>query len=117
MAAADRVDPIHQFQVLDLFHIGEVGGMKLAFTNSALFMFIAVILTFALLYIGSAPRELVPGRLQSVAEELYSFIANMVRSTLGEEGRAFFPFIFLALAFDVKAGVGAGLGSCVGTWL
>lgn len=99
MAAADRVDPIHQFQIQDIFHIGEIGGMKLAFTNSALFMFIAVLLTFGLVYIGSAPRELVPGRLQSIAEEFYSFVYNLVRQTLGEEGRAFFPFIFTLFAF------------------
>lgn len=99
MAAADRVDPIHQFQVLDLFHIGEAGGLKFAFTNSALFMLIAVLLTFALMYIGSAPRELVPGRMQSIAEEFYSFVSNMVRQTLGEEGRPFFPFIFSLFAF------------------
>lgn len=99
MAAADRVDPIHQFQIWDIFHIGEVAGMKISFTNSALFMFIAVLLTFGLLYVGSAPRELVPGRLQSIAEEFYSFIANLVRQTLGEEGRAFFPFIFALFTF------------------
>ena len=98
-AASDRVDTIHQFQVQDIFHFGEVGGMKLAFTNSALFMFIAVLLTFGLLYWGSAPRQLVPGRLQSVAEEFYSFVHNMVRQTLGEEGRAFFPFVFTLFAF------------------
>lgn len=73
--------------------------MKLAFTNSALFMFIAVLLTFALMYVGSSSRELVPGRMQSVAEEFYSFIHNMVRQTLGEEGRAFFPFVFSLFAF------------------
>lgn len=73
--------------------------MKLAFTNSALFMFIAVLLSFLLLYAGASSRQLVPGRMQSVAEEFYSFVRNLVRQTLGEEGNAFFPFIFTLFAF------------------
>jgi F-type H+-transporting ATPase subunit a len=96
---ADRVDPIHQFHIVDLFQIGQIGGMKFAFTNSALFMLIAVALSFLLLYAGSAPRALVPGRFQSVAEEFYSFVHNLVRQVLGEEGKAFFPFIFCLFAF------------------
>lgn len=98
-AAEDRVDPIHQFHINDLFDLGTIGGMKISFTNSALFMFVAVALVFALLYFGSSSRSMVPGRIQSIAEELYSFIANMVRQTLGEEGMAFFPFIFSLFAF------------------
>ncbi len=98
-AAEDRVDPIHQFHINDLFDLGTIGGMKFSFTNSALFMFVAVALAFLLLYVGSSSRSLVPGRLQSVAEELYSFIHNLVRQTLGEEGMAFFPFVFSLFAF------------------
>ncbi len=97
--AADTVDPIHQFHINSLLDLGEIAGMKIAFTNSALFMFAAVASVFLLLWFGSAKAAMVPGRLQSVAEELYSFIHNLVRQTLGEEGMAFFPFIFSLFAF------------------
>ena len=35
---------------------------------------------------------LVPGRLQSVAELSYEFVANMVRDNLGTAGMKFFPW-------------------------
>ena len=66
-AAEDRVDPIHQFHINDLFDLGTIGGMKFSFTNSALFMFVAVALAFLLLYVGSSSRSLVPGRAVGTA--------------------------------------------------
>ncbi len=100
---SDKVDPIHQFHINDLFELGTIGGYKIAFTNSALFMFAAVALAFLLLYAGSSRAALVPGRLQSVAEELYTFVHNLVDQTLGKDGKAFFPFIFSLFVFVLFA--------------
>jgi len=44
-------------------------------------------------------RALVPGRSQSVAEMLYEFVAGMIRSTAGDDGLKFFPFVFTLFAF------------------
>jgi len=44
-------------------------------------------------------RNLVPGRLQSVAEISYEFVANTIRSTAGAEGMKFFPLIFSLFMF------------------
>jgi F-type H+-transporting ATPase subunit a len=41
----------------------------------------------------------VPGRAQSVAEVTYEFVADMVRSSAGEEGMKFFPFVFALFSF------------------
>ncbi len=35
-------DPIHQFEIKKLATLGHIGGHEIAFTNSALFMLIAV---------------------------------------------------------------------------
>lgn len=92
-------DPIHQFKINNLFTIGTVGGQEIAFTNSALFMGIAVT-GIALLMLGAtASRSLVPGRGQSVAEMSYEFVANMIRSTAGPDGMRFFPFVFTLFMF------------------
>ena len=40
-----------------------------------------------------------PGRLQSIAELSYEFIAGMVRDTVGDEGRKYFPLIFTLFMF------------------
>ena len=44
-----------------------------------------------------------PGRLQSVAEMSYEFVANTVRSTAGNEGMKFFPFVFSLFMFVLVA--------------
>src|SRR6201990_2618302 len=92
-------DPIHQFQINKLFTIGTFGGHEIAFTNSSLFMVIAVGIIGALLLGTTASRAIVPGRLQSVAEISYEFVANTIRSTAGAEGMKFFPLIFSLFMF------------------
>jgi F-type H+-transporting ATPase subunit a len=92
-------DPIHQFQISKIFTVGTVGGHEIAFTNSALFMGIAVV-SISLLMIGAtASRSLVPGRTQSLAEMSYEFVADMIRSTAGPDGMRFFPFVFTLFMF------------------
>jgi F-type H+-transporting ATPase subunit a len=98
-----QVDPIHQFEIKDLWPIGHLGGHEIAFTNSALFMFIIVGVVSAFLIAGTAPRAVVPGRLQSIAEMSYEFVANTVRSSAGTEGMKFFPFVFTLFMFVLFA--------------
>jgi F-type H+-transporting ATPase subunit a len=93
------MDPIHQFQIINLFPLGKFGNAEIAFTNSALFMLIIIVLVSALLIGATAPRAVVPGRLQSVAELCYEFVANMVRENIGTEGIEFFPLIFSIFMF------------------
>jgi F-type H+-transporting ATPase subunit a len=51
-----------------------------------------------------APRAMVPGRLQLVAEGAYNFIHSMVRDTAGAEGvKKFFPFVFTLFIFIFMA--------------
>jgi F-type H+-transporting ATPase subunit a len=92
-------DPISQFQIKNLVPLGEVGGVEFAFTNSAAFMIGAFIVTVGGLMLATAGRALVPGRVQSVAEVTYEFVADMVRSSAGEEGMKFFPLVFALFSF------------------
>jgi F-type H+-transporting ATPase subunit a len=98
-------DPIHQFQISKLVKLGEFAGHELHFTNSALFMVIAVAGITALLVGATGSRALVPGRLQSVAELSYEFVANTLRSTAGTEGMKFFPLVFSLFMFILFANV------------
>jgi len=92
-------DPIHQFQIIDLFPIAKVGNTEIAFTNSAAFMMLAVVGITAFLVAATAKRGLVPSRLQSAAELSYEFVASTVRGTAGAEGMKFFPFVFTLFMF------------------
>ena len=93
------VDPIHQFQIVDLFPVAKLGNTEIVFTNSAAFMFLAVAGLTAFLVAATAGRNLVPTRLQSAAEISYEFVATTVRSTAGSEGMRFFPFVFSLFMF------------------
>jgi len=93
------MDPIHQFEIKNLFPIGHIGNTEIAFTNSALFMLIALALISFLMLGATRSRALVPGRLQTLAEMSYEFVASNVRSTAGTEGLKFFPLVFTIFMF------------------
>jgi len=93
------MDPIHQFQITNIFTFGRIGGTEIAFTNSALFMLIALGV-IALLMIGAtSSRAMVPGRMQALAEVSYEFVAHTLRGTAGTEGMKFFPLVFTLFMF------------------
>jgi F-type H+-transporting ATPase subunit a len=93
------IDPIHQFHIVNLFKIGQVGDHAIYFTNSSAYMLLAVVLTSVLMIGGSAGKQLVPGRFQSIAEITYEFIAATIRGNAGAEGMKFFPLIFSLFMF------------------
>ena len=99
------VDPIHQFQIVKLFPVGSIGPHELHFTNSAFFMVLAVAITGLLLLGATARRQLIPGRLQSMAEMSYEFVANTIRSSAGEEGMKFFPLVFSLFMFILVSNI------------
>ncbi len=101
----DRVDPIHQFAITNIVDIGTIGGVHFAFTNSALFMVVTVVLITGFLVAATSPRTLVPGRFQSLAEISYEFVANMLRESAGSDGMRFFPFVFSLFMFVLFANV------------
>lgn len=98
-------DPIHQFQIVNYFSLGNIGSVNIAFTNSALYMGIAVGITAALMLGATAGRALVPGRMQSIAELAYEFVADTIRNTIGEGGMQFFPLVFSIFMFVLISNV------------
>jgi F-type H+-transporting ATPase subunit a len=99
------IDPIHQFNIDKIFTIGHIGNQEIAFTNSSAYMFLSVALISLLMIGGVAGRQLVPGRIQSMAELSYEFVANTIRSTAGAEGMKFFPLVFSLFMFITVSNV------------
>lgn len=93
------MDPIHQFEIKNFFVLTRIGGHEIAFTNSALFMILALGAVVLLMIGATSSRALVPGRMQSVAEISYEFVANTLRSSAGSEGMKFFPLVFTLFMF------------------
>ena len=98
-------DPIHQFEIHNLVSLGQIGGHEIAVTNSAVYMAIIVASITLLLLGASSARALVPGRLQSIAELSYEFVADTIRSSAGTEGMKFFPFVFTIFMFVLFANI------------
>lgn len=94
--------PLQQFEIKAIAP-AEIAGVDISFTNSALFMVIAIVAITAFLVLGMRERALVPGRWQSMAELSYEFIAGLVRDNVGSAGRPYFPFIFSLFMFILFA--------------
>jgi F-type H+-transporting ATPase subunit a len=102
VAQPGTIDPIHQFEIQRLVPIN-LFGYDMSFTNSSLWMVIGVaVITLVMVY-GSASRSIVPGRLQSLAEMAYEFVANTLTGVTGREGMKFFPFVFSLFMFVFTA--------------
>jgi len=102
VAEKTGIDPIHQFVIERKIPL-EIGGVDLSFTNSSLWMAIIFLVVTGLMVLGMRQRAMVPGRMQSLAELSYTFIAGLVRDNVGKEGMAFFPFIFTLFFFVLFA--------------
>lgn len=86
-------NPLEQFVIKTLVPL-EVAGHNISFTQSAMWMLIAVFCATALMTLSMRRKAIVPGRWQNVAEMFYEFINGMVKENLGAEGKKYFPFIF-----------------------
>lgn len=104
MAAGPSINPIEQFSISPLVSI-QIAGHDFSFTNSSLYMLLAVAITCILMVIGANGGVGVPGRLQSLAEMLYEFVAGMVRSAAGDHGMAFFPLVFCIFMFIIVCNI------------
>ena len=98
MAADNPIDPIHQFEISKIAPI-QIGGVDISFTNSSLFMVFAISAVFLLFTLGLSKKSIIPNRMQMLSEMSYNFIANMLRDQVGDQGRAYFPFIFSLFLF------------------
>ena len=101
MAAAGKIDPMHQFTVEPLAPL-HVGGYDISFTNSAAWMLVTLAIIFGFMATGMK-RQLVPGRWQMAVEGLTGFIDNMVSVNIGPEGKTFTPYIFSLFTFILVA--------------
>ena len=102
MAAGNAIDPMHQFELTKLVPF-ELFGKDLSFTNSSLWMVIVLGVVSLIMIAGTSKRAVVPGRLQSLAEMAYEFVANTLTGVTGRAGMQFFPLVFSLFMFVLTA--------------
>jgi len=95
---------MHQFAIEPLFGTDHwaVAGHNIAFTNSALWMVITVVVLWIFM-LGGMKRELVPGRWQAAVESMTGFIAKLTDENIGKGGRKYVPYIFSLFMFILFA--------------
>ena len=91
-------NPMEQFEIKDIAPI-QYGQYDLSFTNSSLWMALALLTVAIFLFVGTAKPQLVPGRWQAAVEYLYDFVRKMLDDNVGPEGRKFAPLIFSLFIF------------------
>jgi F-type H+-transporting ATPase subunit a len=89
---------MEQFEIKPLIPF-EINGVNVAFTNSALFMVLAVFSIVLLMGYCLRKRTIIPSVSQSVPEVLYEFIAGLIKENVGAEGMKYFAFIFSLFTF------------------
>jgi F-type H+-transporting ATPase subunit a len=102
MIGLKAAGPIEQFEIVPIVRIA-FGEIDLSFTNSSLWMLIGVAAIVAFFLAATRSRALVPGRVQSMGEVLHEFVSDLVRDTIGPEGRKFFPYVFTLFVFILVA--------------
>ena len=97
-ASGEKHSPLEQFEITPFVHF-EVGGVDLAFTNSSLAMVITIAIITLFLTLSVNTRSIIPSRIQLISELSYGFIAQLLKDTVGEQGRKYFPFVFTIFMF------------------
>ena len=91
-------NPMEQFNIKTIIPI-HIGNYDISFTNSSLFMLLAVAACLALFTLCLRKRTIVPEKGQAFAEMVYGFVHGVVKNNVGAEGLKYFSFIFSLFLF------------------
>lgn len=89
---------MEQFVIKPIIPI-KVGDYDISFTNSSLFMVLAVVVSTLLFAWCLRKRTVVPSVSQSIPESIYEFVFGLIKENTGPEGLKYFPFIFTVFLF------------------
>ncbi len=90
--------PMEQFEIKTLVPLS-VAGHDISFTNSSLWMIVALVLVAGFLFAGTSKPQLVPNRAQAAVEYIYDFVRKMLDDNVGPQGRQYVPLLFSLFIF------------------
>jgi F-type H+-transporting ATPase subunit a len=96
--------PLEQFEVHAIVPL-HIGHWDVSFTNASLWMCLVTAGVTLFTTLGMSKAALVPGRMQTIVEMSYMFVADTIRSVAGTAGLKFFPFVFTLFTFILFANV------------
>jgi F-type H+-transporting ATPase subunit a len=92
------VNPLLQFKIIELYKI-DFFGYDISFTNSSLFMTLALSTMFFTYFLVFRNPKIIPNRSQAFFEMMYFMLSDMVDANIGKGGRKFLPLIFTIFIF------------------
>jgi len=94
------ISPLEEFEIHSYGSpLFTIAGHPVSFTNSALYMLLAIMGSSLFMVASMRRQALVPGRWQMMGETVYNMVANMVAGAAGEKAKPYFPFIFTIFIF------------------
>ena len=90
--------PLHAFELHNFLTLN-LAGFDISINKAVVMMWVVVALVTVLMLMAGSARQLVPGKLQSLAEMLVDFIRGIILDTMGEGGMKFFPLVATLFLF------------------
>tara|TARA_Y100001970_G_C14258549_1_gene877559 strand:+ start:12253 stop:12993 length:741 start_codon:yes stop_codon:yes gene_type:complete len=94
----EKHSPLEQFEIIPFVEI-KSGNFDLSVTNSTISMIITFLIITIFLTLSVNTRSLIPSRIQLVSELMYNFVAQLLKDTVGNDGKKYFPFVFSLFMF------------------
>jgi len=92
-------NPMHQFEVYRIGPEIKINQIDISFTNASLFLIISALSILFIFNLGSSKKNIIPNKIQLLAELSYSFISKMISDTAGSKGKPYFNLIFSLFMF------------------
>jgi len=96
--SGEKHSPLEQFEIIPYINI-KSGNIDISLTNSSVSMILTVAIITLFITFSVNTRAIVPSRLQLLSELSYNFIAQLLKDTVGNDGRRYFPFVFTIFMF------------------
>ena len=90
--------PLHAFELHNFLTLN-LAGFDISINKAVIMMWVVVALVTVLMLMAGSARQLVPGKLQSLAEMLVDFIRGIILDTMGQGGMKFFPLVATLFLF------------------
>ena len=94
----DMGSAIEHFRVI-IYQDIHLGPLDISISNTAVYMWIAIVLIAVSLYLMLLRPKLIPGTGQLLVEMLYGFVARQTRLNIHSEGDKFIPLMFTLFTF------------------
>lgn len=95
----EAIDPLHHFEIHPIIEL-DLGGMDFSITQPVLWMMIASLVTFGLLFFVATTLKKYPKGMQSFVEMIINFLREeLVIKVIGEEGKGWFPVVATLFLF------------------